>query len=202
MYTGGDLPKPETNQNYLRLYGHTLCPYVGIARYSLALKKINFQDVQTNMDTKGPANKGDWHLKHNGGIIPILETPAGDLINESGVISHFAVEHGKDQGLALIPSDPIAAAKMRLEIEAFHSKTPILRPIMYPSRGTDNVIIDKFGAEGLPAWEALCAKATGDKWLFGTDEPTLLDVHTAPFMELIYLWQDSVMSNVTDRLEL
>jgi len=42
IYHGGDLPKPETNQNHFRLYGHTLCPFVGIARYALALKNVPF----------------------------------------------------------------------------------------------------------------------------------------------------------------
>ena len=56
-------------------------------------------------------------------MVPILETPAGDLIRESGVISQLAVELGKDQGIELVPKDPITAAKMRLEIEAFRNKT-------------------------------------------------------------------------------
>ena len=137
-------------------------------------------------------------------MVPILETPAGDLIRESGVISQLAVELGKDQGVELVPKDPIAAAKMRLEIEAFRNKTSIFWPVIYPAVGTDLVAIDKFGAELLPIWEAMCAKYSDDKWLFGTSEPTLLDVYTAPFFEILFNWlsPDSVMSNVTDRLEL
>jgi len=119
----------------------------------------------------------------NGGTVPLLETPAGDLIKESLIISQFAIEQGKDQGLELVPKDPIVAAKMRLDIEAFVSSRVFSRPIMYPSRGLDNATIDKFKEAGLPLWEAICAKATDGKWLFGTDEPTLMDVHIAPFME-------------------
>ena len=102
----------------------------------------------------------------------------------------------------MIPKDPVEAAKMRLEIEGFKNKIALFWPIIYPSIGTDPVPIDKFGAELLPIWEAMCAKTSDDKWLFGTAEPTLLDVFTAPFFEILYLWQDGVMSNVTDRLEL
>ena len=137
-------------------------------------------------------------------MVPILETPAGDLIRESGVISQLAVELGKDQGVELVPKDPIAAAKMRLEIEAFRNKTSIFWPVIGPTIGQDPVAIDKFGAELLPIWEAMCAKYSDNKWLFGTSEPTLLDVYTAPFFEILFNWlsPDSVMSNVTDRLEL
>jgi len=104
----------------------------------------------------------------------------------------------------LVPTDPITAAKMRLEIEAFKNKLSIFWPVIHPSVGTDPNTIDKFGAELLPIWEAMCAKYSDDKWLFGTSEPTLLDVHTAPFFEILFNWlsPDSVMSNVTDRLEL
>ena len=42
LFYGGDEPKPETNKNHLRLYGHNLCPFVARARYALALKGIQF----------------------------------------------------------------------------------------------------------------------------------------------------------------
>jgi len=42
FYNAGDEPKPETNKNYFRIYGHTLCPFVGVARYAFALKKVDF----------------------------------------------------------------------------------------------------------------------------------------------------------------
>jgi glutathione S-transferase len=61
--------------------------------------------------------KAQWHLDFNGGLVPILENPQGELIKESGIIAQFAIELGGDEGVALIPKDPFQAAKMRLEIE-------------------------------------------------------------------------------------
>jgi len=46
----GNQVKQEVNKNYLRLYGHTLCPFVARARYAMALKKIPFQDVQMDLN--------------------------------------------------------------------------------------------------------------------------------------------------------
>lgn len=74
--------KQEVNKNHLRLYGHTLCPYVARARYGLVLKKVPFQDVQMDLN-----QKAQWHLDFNGGMVPVLETPQGDLIKESGIIA-------------------------------------------------------------------------------------------------------------------
>ena len=68
FYAGGDEPKPETNKNYLRLYGHNLCPFVARARYALALKGIPFQEVHVDLN-----NKSKWHLDLNGGMVPVLE---------------------------------------------------------------------------------------------------------------------------------
>lgn len=88
----------------------------------------------------------------------------------------------------MVPKDPVEAAKMRLEIEGFRNKMSLFWPVIHPSVGTDLTTIDKFGAELLPVWEAMCAKTSDDKWLFGTAEPTLLDVYSAPFFEILYLW--------------
>ena len=48
-----------------------------------------------------------------------METPEGDVIIESGVIMQFAAEYAPNQGLELIPKDPIVAAKMRLAMEDY-----------------------------------------------------------------------------------
>ena len=154
--------------------------------------------MQTSIHEKAP-----WHLEFNNGLIPVLETPSGDLIKESAIIAQIAIEAGGDQGVQLIPKDPIAAAKMRLEIEAFKNKITPLWSVLWPAGeyvGMDDAATDKFGKEILPYWESLCAKTSDDKWLFGTAEPTLLDVTAAPFFEIIYCAQFGVLSNVTDRL--
>jgi glutathione S-transferase len=44
-------------------------------------------------------NKAKWHMDLNGGTIPILEMPSGEIIVESKVIMDFAHEYGKDAGL-------------------------------------------------------------------------------------------------------
>lgn len=41
-YSEGDLPKPATNPQYLRVYGHNLCPYVERSVLSLRAKQIDF----------------------------------------------------------------------------------------------------------------------------------------------------------------
>ena len=70
FYAGGDLPKPATNTNHLRMYGHNLCPFVARARYAFSAKQVEFQEVMVDL-----SNKAQWHLDFNGGFVPVLETP-------------------------------------------------------------------------------------------------------------------------------
>ena len=97
----------------MRMYTHNLCPFATRARYAFALKEIPFQSVEMDLN-----EKAQWHLDFNNGFVPILETPQGDLIKESGVIAQLACEMHRDKGVDLIPKDAIQAAKMRLQIQA------------------------------------------------------------------------------------
>ena len=54
------------------------------------------------------------------------------------------------------------------------------------SRGEDPEKIELYKNEELPVFEKMCADL-GDKYLMGTDEITQLDIHCAPFWEIIYL---------------
>ena len=84
---GVDVPKPATNTSHFRLYNHNLCPFSARTRYTMACKDIQFQICEVDLN-----EKAQWHLDANGGASPLLETPAGDLIPESGVIMQWALE--------------------------------------------------------------------------------------------------------------
>ena len=109
MWPGGDEAKPPTNTSHVRMYGHNLCPFVTRARYAFACKEVPYQEVLLCLN-----NKSEWHKEFNGGMLPVLESPAGELIPESGIQVNYALEAvPRDQGIDLIPQDPIEAAKMR-----------------------------------------------------------------------------------------
>lgn len=78
----GRQEKYETNKNHLRMYGHNLCPFATRARYAFALKEVPFQHVEMDLN-----EKAQWHKDFNNGFVPVLETPEGTLIKESGVIA-------------------------------------------------------------------------------------------------------------------
>ena len=44
-------------------------------------------------------NKAQWHKDFNGGMIPIMETPQGDMIPESGIVAQYAIEANPEGGI-------------------------------------------------------------------------------------------------------
>jgi glutathione S-transferase len=48
----------------------------------MAAKHIPFQDVDVDLQVKA-----EWHKEINGGLLPLMETPAGTIIYESAVIA-------------------------------------------------------------------------------------------------------------------
>ena len=55
-------------------------------------------------------DKAKWHLDLNGGLLPVLETPDGNLAYESAVLADFAINLApQGQGLALYPNEQSAA---------------------------------------------------------------------------------------------
>ena len=195
FYAAGDLPKPATNTQHIRHYTHNLCPFSARARYAFAAKGIPFQNCETDLQAKA-----QWHKDANGGTAPLLELTTGDIIIESSVIIQFAIDSNPAGGIQLYPSDPVEAAKLRIKMEKFWPKVLLGFPMIH-SRGEDVEKINKYKNECLPLFEEMCAEANG-KFLFGTDEITMLDVHCAPFFELFYLMDRGVYSNVEEIVQL
>jgi len=67
--------------------------------------------------------KAQWHLDFNGGFLPMLETSAGTMINESGFIAEFANSlAGPDQGLKLWPHETAPLGDVAANMETGQHK--------------------------------------------------------------------------------
>lgn len=104
-YASREEPRPATNKNYIRLYGHHLCLYEEKVRLALVAKHIQFQRVDMDL-----VKEAQWHLDFNEGRIPFIETTDGVLLNESKVLLELANTLGGDNGLAIFDKDPFKAA--------------------------------------------------------------------------------------------
>ena len=66
----------------------------------MTAKDIPFQKCEVDLTTKA-----QWHLDINGGLIPLLETPDGNIIYESAVLMDFANSFGAGNGYTLWPHE-------------------------------------------------------------------------------------------------
>ena len=183
--------KPPTNKNHPRLYSHNLCPFAARARYALAANGIQFQECSCDLN-----EKRQWHLDINNGFVPILELPDGTMIRESGIVADYAIDLTRGQGIELVPSDPVLAAKMRLKINDLKMGQIFA---IYLSRGKDTEKLETYKKDALVQFESW-AKEAGDKWLMGTDEITLADTMIGPMWEVMYMMEHQY-SDVSEYLD-
>lgn len=108
-----DKPKPETNKNFVRVYGHNSCPYAERARLAMSLKGVKFQHVEMDLE-----NKAQWHVDLNGGRVPVVELPDGQTVHDSRVVIDFAHDY-VPSGIEFYSKDPVKAAHTRQIIQEF-----------------------------------------------------------------------------------
>ena len=98
-------------------------------------------------------DKAQWFKDFNGGMVPILEFPTGDLIPESNIAAEYAMQvAGTDQGIKLIPDDPVQACHMRAKIVEFNSKLGKFWPLVMTRFG-DMEKVDTYVNELVPWYE-------------------------------------------------
>eukprot|EP00347_Sterkiella_histriomuscorum_P016573 403352676 len=186
-----DQTKPQTNLKYPRLYGHNLCLFSERVRLAFAAKHIKIQKVQ--MDMK---EKGFWHLQANRGLIPLMEMPDGTFLHESRVLMELANDLGGKKGYQLYSDDPIKAARQRTLIEQVNNYERELFAY-FASRGQKDSM-NKHFVQIVLELEDLIGQHhyQGQKWLFGSEQPTMADLFIFPFIERIVLfkhtpWEDA-----------
>jgi glutathione S-transferase len=52
----------------------------------MVAKYMNFEICHTSL-----VEKSDWHIKINGGLVPVLEMPDGSVMHESKVLAEHAI---------------------------------------------------------------------------------------------------------------
>ena len=80
-------PKPDTNKNYIRLYGHPLCPFVERVALLLAAKNIEFQFCGIDL-----TKRNKWHFLASDGQVPALELQDGRFLYDSDIICDYLQE--------------------------------------------------------------------------------------------------------------
>ena len=75
----------------------------------LAVKEVKYQWCQLNM-----FQKPQWFKDINGGFIPMMEFPNGDIYWESNLLCELIEDAYPNQGYSLLPKDPFERTKLKL----------------------------------------------------------------------------------------
>ncbi|KAM3863309.1 glutathione S-transferase omega-1-like [Diretmus argenteus] len=94
------------------------CPFAQRARLVLNAKGIKHDIVNINLK-----DKPDWFLEKNPlGLVPTLETTAGQVIYDSPITCEYLDEVYSEK--KLLPSDPFEKAQQKMMLENYSKITP------------------------------------------------------------------------------
>ncbi|XP_032408918.1 glutathione S-transferase omega-1-like [Xiphophorus hellerii] len=169
----GPVPKGQ-----LRLYSMRFCPFAQRTRLALNAKGIKYDTININLK-----EKPEWFLEKNPlGLVPALETSAGEVIYESSITCEYLDEAYPEK--KLLPSSPFGKAQQRMLLEHFSKVIPYFYKIPLARRTGEDVstqeveLKEKFAKLN----EHLEKKKTK---FFEGDTITMIDYMMWPFFERI-----------------
>lgn len=152
------------------------CPFAQRARLVLSAKGIKHDII--NIDLK---DKPEWFLERNPlGLVPTVETLAGELIYESPIVCDYLDESYPEK--KLLPSSPFGKAQQKMMLEYFSKVIPIFYKIASMRKngedasGQEGELKNKFSKLN----EELVSKKTK---FFGGDSITMIDYMMWPWFE-------------------
>ncbi|XP_054455757.1 glutathione S-transferase omega-1-like [Anoplopoma fimbria] len=172
---GSAKPGPVPN-GHIRLYSMRFCPFAQRARLVLCAKGIKHDIINIHL-----RDKPEWFLEINPlGLVPTLETTAGEVIYESPITCDYLDEVYPEN--KLLPSSPFGKAQQKMMLEHFSKITPYFYKIpMGRKKGEDVSGLEAELNEKLSKLnEDLVNKKTK---FFGGDSITMIDYMMWPWFE-------------------
>jgi glutathione S-transferase len=174
-----DTGKPRTNKNHLRIYGHPLCPFVERAKLAFKAKGVQYQFVGIDL-----TEKNKWHKDINGGLVPFLETPEGEIIIESTGVADWVQEHFKD-GVNLYPGDESNQKAIKESVESLFKPAIdiIIAVFKHDERKADGATKYVKGLEALNT----ALEESSTNFFNNQNHETMADLMTFPFVHRAFL---------------
>ncbi|KAA8583703.1 glutathione S-transferase omega-1 [Etheostoma spectabile] len=181
-FAKGSAAPSSVPNGYIRLYSMRFCPFAQRTRLVLSAKGIKHDTININLK-----DKPDWFLEKNPlGLVPTLETPAGEVIYESPITCDYLDEVYPEK--KLLPSSPFGRAQQKMMLEQFSKITPYFYKIpMGRKNGEDVSGLEAELKEKLSKLnEDLVNKKTK---FFGGDSITMIDYMMWPWFERLEVFE-------------
>ncbi|KAM3605793.1 uncharacterized protein V6R79_004778 [Siganus canaliculatus] len=167
----GPVPK-----DHIRIYSMRFCPFAERTLLFLQAKGIKHEIININLK-----DKPEWFLEKNPlGLVPVLETPAGEVVYESSITCEYLDEVYPEK--KLLPTSPFAKAQQKMMLEHFSKATTFFfRIAAGNAKGEDVSAAEAELKEKLSKFnELLVNKKTK---FFGGDSITMIDYMMWPWFE-------------------
>lgn len=187
----GPVPK-----GHIRLFSMRFCPFAQRARLVLSAKGIKHDTINIHLK-----EKPEWYLEKNPlGLVPTLETEAGEVVYESPITCDYLDELYPEK--KLLPSTPYGKAQQRMMLEHFSKVTPYFYKIMMARKKNECACIPGLEAELKEKFvklnEDLCKKKTK---FFGGESITMIDYMMWPFFERLEAFELQCLLDDTPELK-
>ncbi|XP_053291853.1 glutathione S-transferase omega-1 [Pleuronectes platessa] len=178
---GSAAPGPVPNGS-IRLYNMRFCPFAQRAKLVLNAKGIKHETININLK-----DKPEWFLEKNPlGLVPTLETPAGEVIYESPITCDYLDEVYPEK--KLLPSSAFAKAQQKMMLEHFSKVIPFLRKI--PAGRNNGEDVSGLEAELKEKFNQFNKDLVERKTkFFGGDTITMIDYMMWPFFERLEVFE-------------
>uniref|UniRef100_A0A672J6L5 Glutathione S-transferase omega n=1 Tax=Salarias fasciatus TaxID=181472 RepID=A0A672J6L5_SALFA len=172
----GSAPPGPVPAGTIRVYSMRFCPFAQRARLVLNAKGIKHEVVNINL-----MDKPDWFLEKNPlGLVPTLETSAGEVIYESPITCDYLDE--VYPGKKLLPPTPLEKAQQKMLLEQFSKIPPYFYKI--PTGRKNGEDVSGLQAELIENLLKLDGVLTKKKTkFFGGDSLTMIDYMMWPWFE-------------------
>ncbi|XP_030604086.1 glutathione S-transferase omega-1-like [Archocentrus centrarchus] len=178
---GSAAPGPVPNGS-IRVYSMRFCPFAQRTRLVLKAKGIKHETINVHL-----RDKPVWYLKKNPfGLVPTLETPAGEVIYESSITGEYLDEVYPEK--KLLPSSPFAKAQQKMMLEHFSKVIPYFYKI--PTGRKNGEDVSGLEAELKEKLAKLNEELINKKTkFFGGDSVTMIDYMMWPWFERAEAYQ-------------
>lgn len=175
-FANGSAAPGSVPKGLIRLYSMRFCPFAQRTRLVLNAKGIKYDTVNINLK-----DKPDWFLEKNPlGLVPTLETSAGEVIYESPITCEYLDEVYPEK--KLLPSSPFAKAQQKMMLEHFSKVTPYFYKI--PTGRKNGEDVSGLEAELKEKLAKLNEELVNKKTkFFGGDSITMIDYMMWPWFE-------------------
>ncbi|KAJ0004715.1 hypothetical protein NQD34_010929 [Periophthalmus magnuspinnatus] len=172
----GSAPPGPVPKGHIRLFSMRFCPFAQRARLVLNAKGIKHEIINIHLK-----EKPDWFLEKNPlGLVPTLETEAGEVVSESSITCDYLDEVYPQK--KLLPSTPFGKAQQKMMLEHFSKVTPYFYKITLAKKDGEDISgpVIELEEKFVRMDKDLVKKKTK---FFGGDSITMIDYMMWPWFE-------------------